>query len=66
MHLEAEPDSLIILASTRQPQVEGSWQELKFVLPRKKAYFTGTGRAADTLLPLEHDQLFSFLSSLLS
>lgn len=43
LHLEADPDHLIILATTSHEQKEGSAQELWLVLPRKKAYFTGTG-----------------------
>ncbi|KAK9825962.1 hypothetical protein WJX74_001552 [Apatococcus lobatus] len=50
LHLESDPNTLIILATTSHEQETGSSQELRLVLPRKKAYFTGTGDLLSALL----------------
>ncbi|KAK9817057.1 hypothetical protein WJX72_008930 [[Myrmecia] bisecta] len=50
MFPEGVEDTLLLVASTTQPQCPQSWPRLKVKVPRKQAYFTGTGDLLSALL----------------
>lgn len=42
-HPQGVDNQLLLIATTRVKQIEGSWPALKLVIPKFAASFTGTG-----------------------